>query len=103
MTEANTFDNLLGLAGSDGKRQGGFFSKDFSPTGLPSSSHANSDSSVEAFYVHGIKSYKLNFLHGDGHVEFRSVPLSLGANYGNFFTGAWTSSAAMKDTDWNAL
>ena len=101
MTEAQGYSNILGFAGSQGYSKVGAFTKNYSPSQLPA--HTLDVGGVAGFYVHDSKNYKLNFLHGDGHVEFRSLPQSLGKNSGNFYEGVWTSSANMNDTDWNAL
>ena len=56
---------------------------------------------VAGFYVHDDKSYKMNFLHGDGHVEFKSAPSTLGAYSDSFYTGNDVQSANLIDTGWN--
>ncbi len=101
LTEAQSFSNLLGYAGGMSVSGGGDFSKSYSPVNLPA--HNNDVGGVKGFWIHDAQSYKLNVLHGDGHVSFRSIPKSLGANSANFYEGTWTSSGDLIESDWNAL
>ena len=101
MSEAPSFSNLLGFANGLSRSRGGYYSSSFSPLNLPA--HNNDVGGIEGFYVHGVNGYKLNFLHGDGHVFFRSVPETLGEHSGNFYDCLWTTNGNLKNTDWNAL
>lgn len=101
LTEAQSYANLLGYAGGLSVSGGGDFSKSYSPVNLPA--HSRDEGGVKGFYVHGTKSFKLNVLHGDGHVSFRSIPDSLGENSANFYEGTWTTSGDLIESDWNSL
>jgi type II secretory pathway pseudopilin PulG len=101
LTEAQSYANLLGFAGGMSVGGGGDFSSSYSPVNLPVRSQ--DIGGVKGFYIHNSQNYKLNTLHGDGHVSLKKIPDSLGEYSANFYEGTWTSSGELIDTDWNAL
>ena len=101
-TETHLFNNLLGYTGAGGEAGARDYIQSYSPTKLPV--HAKDVGGVEGFYIHGVQSFKLNFLYGDGHVKTNSIRSTLGdVGAANFMTGANTSWSYLDVTPWNAL
>ena len=101
-TEAQGYSNMVGYYGSLGYTHARYFIENYHPGGFPL--HANDIGGVSGFYVHDDKSYKMNFSFADGHLEYRSVPSTLGnTGANNFYTGTGTSWGNLLDTSWNAL
>lgn len=101
-TETHLFNNLLGYTGAGGEAGARVYIQSYSPTQLPV--HDKDIGGVEGFYIHGVQSFKLNFLYGDGHVNTNSIRSTLGdVGAANFMTGAGTSWSYLDETPWNAL
>ena len=106
MMEVQNNQNLMGFARSMGVgyHVAGNITASYSPVNLQGDWAVAGGTS--GFYVHDDRSFKLNILYSDGHVDFRNLPSTMGSWADNFYNGSWTGPWELQnsdDTQWNAL
>jgi len=104
LSEVQLWRNKMGAPGAWGEVGASTWANELSIAKVESSQHSSNDKGgLKGFFVHDLKSYKLNFLFGDGHVEFRSVPSTLGDGAYGFYDGSSPAWSNFVDTPWNSL
>ncbi|EDM28008.1 hypothetical protein LNTAR_11666 [Lentisphaera araneosa HTCC2155] len=106
MMEVHNTQNIMGFSRATGvgRHSMGHVTSSYSPVNLPGD--GNVKGGISGFYVHSPTQLKMNFLYGDGHVEFKSPAATVGTWRDNFYSGTWTGWWEMQDSDdtqWNAL
>ncbi|EDM28062.1 hypothetical protein LNTAR_11936 [Lentisphaera araneosa HTCC2155] len=99
MTEFQNQWNQLGNGGTQGTFTLGYITEKYGPTNADSTHGL--DGGIKGFFPHDPKNYKLNYLHGDGHVSTRSFPNTL-SHPERFFDGNNYPNQYIIDTAWNA-
>ncbi|MDD7987279.1 DUF1559 domain-containing protein [Lentisphaera marina] len=103
LSEVNFWSNKMGSTGAWGEVGAREWCDGLSVAKVVSRQKNEDKGGLGGFFIHDSKSYKLNFLFGDGHVEFRSVPSTLGDGASGFYDGSAPSWSNFVDTPWNAL
>ncbi len=103
LSEVQFWSNKMGATGAWGEGGPRDYTDGLSVAKVVSRQKNEDKGGLKGFYIHDSKSYKLNFLFGDGHVEYRSVPSTLGDGAYGFYDGSSPGWSNFKDTPWNAL
>ena len=99
MTEFQNQWNQLGNGGTQGTFSLGYITEKYGPTNADSTHGL--EGGIKGFFPHAPNSYKLNYLHGDGHVSTQSFPSTL-SHPERFFDGNNYPNQYIIDTAWNA-
>ena len=103
LSEVNFWSNKMGSTGAWGEVGAREWCNGLSIANVVSRQKDEDIGGLKGFFVHDSKNYKLNFLWGDGHVEFRSVPSTLGDGASGFYDGSGRGWSYFVDTPWNSL
>ena len=103
LNEVQFWSNKMGSTGAWGEGGPRDFADGLSVSKVESKQKAEDKGGIKGFYIHDSKSYKMNFLFSDGHVEYRSVPSTLGDGAYGFYDGSGRNWSYFVDTPWNSL
>ncbi len=103
MSEVQFWSNKMGSTGAWGETNARNFAGDLAITKVETKQKDGDIGGIAGFYIHDSTSYKMNFLFSDGHVEYRSVPSTMGSGAYGFYDGSSPGWANFVDTPWNAL
>jgi prepilin-type processing-associated H-X9-DG protein len=103
LSEVQFWSNKMGSTGAWGEVGAREWCNGLSVANVVSRQKNEDKGGLGGFFIHDSKSYKLNFSFGDGHVEYLSVPSTLGDGGYGFYDGSSPGWSNFVDTAWNAL
>ena len=103
LSEVHFWSNKMGSTGAWGEGGPRDYANSMSVAKVVSRQKDEDVGGLKGFYSHDSKSYKMNFLFSDGHVEYRSVPSTMGDGAYGFYDGSNPGWSNFRDTPWNAL